>query len=731
MKNYNLDGLPGLTIFGKPGENGQRGCMTFYSSSISTPKFDDYTKTSSAHSIAVCDDNIIFFYTNGIKPIINDVIVSNTNGTISKYIIYKIISANKLDKSLQDKIKTYIDNIENLDVYIILFENSNKISTNSINDIDFSLSISSSIEKSKSWPGFYTIDYLNKKSMYSFKTLYFNQNKSQESQFGYKSTDFIYYKDDGTIHIKPTEKSNPYDTHIDNSIIKQNFIDLYKDRFNCVTNENSESDNYKLVIKSKEYDESLFVYKQLKTDKPLIIKLRLLDAFNGEPLTNTKCSNIIINCDVTNLYDATFGEHGIKISSERSLSDENTYVRLSRDSSFSGYDYIKPFGHYIKQNDSSLPTEINDIASINTIKASNVISDDNGYVTINVDINKLNTKLFNPETFISFSYVRITYNSDTDYTDDKFMSGTILLNSLNEIKFKDNNIFGFNCYLVPGNLGSFTKTIYTKDSSTKEIVDDDAITAKYNRISEVTLTNMSNKMLNTFIYDYGDLPFFRTDKPSLIDYNDTSISINDNVDDSSINDSSPNNDSSLNDSSSKIYKPIIVKDDDGNIIKVDLPFFEIGSSAEYESSLNQKPKDSSIAVMSFTLSSSLSDSELDKYKIVAEFTNNNNVFKLSTSSCMNKLWKKKDNKDNISHPLGDADKISNKLNFNNEDIFPCNIIIKNFTDKLVDESLISKIKMPFDLIKNCKINVYAYYKETPTKIIKIYLGETRATETFE
>ena len=703
MKKYNLDGLPGLTIFGKPGEDGQRGCMTFYSSNISQVNIDDFSSQNiKAQSIAICDNDTFLFYTDGIKPIINDIIISNINGIISKYIIYDIIKFDNIDESSKTKIKSQYKNP--IYVYFVLFENSNKIRTNSTNDVDFSLSISSSFEKAKTWPGFYTIDYLNKKSTYNYKYYLY---------LGFNYTDFVYYDDNGKPHLPP--RRIPV---MSNNDIKQNFIDLYKDRFNCITNENVNSDNYKLLVKSKEYDESLFVYKQLKTDEPIIIKLKLLNAFNGKPITNAECSKVVINCDVTNLYDTTFGLHGIDIK-KFNISNGNTYDVLHQNAIVTG-NYIKPFGYQI---DPQIPIEdpkANDIASINTITASNVVSDDNGYITVTLDIDKvLNTTNFHPDSFISFSYVVITCenNRSNDHSNDKFISGTFLLNSLNEIKdikdIKGTNVFGFECYVMPGNLGSFKKT----DGK----IDNDAISAKYDRISEVSLTNNTNNYLNTFTYDYGDLPFFRTDTPSLIDYNDSSIELND-------NDSSIDSLSKL----SKLYKPILEKDDDNNVIKVDLPIFELGSAKKYESSLNHKQNDSSVAVMTFKLTSGLSDSELDKYKIVAEFVNNDtNIFKLSTSTCMNKLWIDKNNEDNIIHPFGDADIISNKLNFNNENIFPCSIIIKNFTDKFSDESLTSKIKMPFELIKTCKINVYAYYKETPSKIIKIYLGNTTATETFE
>lgn len=80
--------------------------------------------------------------------------------------------------------------------------------------------------------------------------------------------------------------------------------------------------------------------------------------------------------------------------------------------------------------------------------------------------------------------------------------------------------------------------------------------------------------------------------------------------------------------------------------------------------------------------------------------------------------------------LGWSKNFHNRMHFDDEIIFPCTIVIKDYSDTFSNGQLVSSIMLPVEIIGQCQMKVYAYIKSSSLSATKILLGETSLQETY-
>lgn len=267
------------------------------------------------------------------------------------------------------------------------------------------------------------------------------------------------------------------------------------------------------------------------------------------------------------------------------------------------------------------------------------------------------------------------------------------------IPYANDNIFNNNAFLL--NTFSLISDIYDENNDTSVITFETYLSFEMTS-TNTYVSNVRNNwsFISNYMYNFGDLPYFDT----------TNVSEKDLSKDSSL---------------------IKIIDDKESFLK--LPAFGLNDNTSVITHIDNIINDEETAtVISFTLSSSLTDSELSKYKIIAELNDSasgSNIFKCSTSSCLGDKWESLD-EENDKHPNGDSSLFDRNLNFNNENIFPCIFIIKDFDDKFKNNVFNNTINLPIDIASKCSIRLLGYYKKSLNTITKIYLGETSISETY-
>lgn len=88
------------------------------------------------------------------------------------------------------------------------------------------------------------------------------------------------------------------------------------------------------------------------------------------------------------------------------------------------------------------------------------------------------------------------------------------------------------------------------------------------------------------------------------------------------------------------------------------------------------------------------------------------------------------NKYGMYNHLGHSKNFTSALNFDDENIFPCTILLKDYNTMNDPGDNISTIMIPTELFNKCTMSVYAYCKTSSTSASKILLGTSTGNETY-
>ena len=88
------------------------------------------------------------------------------------------------------------------------------------------------------------------------------------------------------------------------------------------------------------------------------------------------------------------------------------------------------------------------------------------------------------------------------------------------------------------------------------------------------------------------------------------------------------------------------------------------------------------------------------------------------------------NKYGMYNHLGHSKNFTSALNFDDENIFPCTVLLKDYNTMNDPGDNISTIMIPTELFNKCTMSVYAYCKTSSTSASKILLGTSTGNETY-
>ena len=88
------------------------------------------------------------------------------------------------------------------------------------------------------------------------------------------------------------------------------------------------------------------------------------------------------------------------------------------------------------------------------------------------------------------------------------------------------------------------------------------------------------------------------------------------------------------------------------------------------------------------------------------------------------------NKYGMYNHLGHSKNFTSALNFDDENIFPCTVLLKDYNTMNDPGDNISTIMIPSELFNKCTMSIYAYCKTSSTAASKILLGTTSGNETY-
>ena len=678
MNIYNIDGLPGVTVSGKQaGESeiilktAKRGRMTFYSSNAYNVYFNNETNLQLPADVTVGTG-----YVN-----------MNTN----EYIHFLINEYTPLDNDLvlenrNDKLNLYL--IHKVDI------------TEENNTYQFSFK---ETKDNKEHTYIYNLKLFDTLALSSFSpdTLDLNISiSSVDTEIpewpGYYKLSYINRKSEMLFKsYKKDDNGNPFNANLNcskfsytdeqNSIIPtpksqgvtfsyyeehDNYVNYVKTLFDYKSCDDSNSIYFKSLVNNIE--EPLHVTKYVSNKisdfnfKGFCIKLCIKDTNTHKPINDK------ININEITINCDMLNTYDIDLNTlsqygyDAASLEEDNIILKSNENT----PEIHPYGIVDRQY--GIRYRKNYV--FNDIKC------ENGVVSLFIDKNKS-----------ALSFLEKNDNTPTYY------SLSPIYASIN-VPSKAGNIYANSVFLL--NKLSFLREYTSNDMYVCEFevylnYDDSLITSD----EHVTDINISNGFLVNYTYNFGDLPYFDTSKISEKDYSDHSINLIQTIDD----------------------KESVSK----------LPIFGLNDNEQVNDVIEKAEVNKvNATITSFTMSSALSANELDKYKIIAELDNHNsNVFASITSSCLSDKWIKSNEKKN-EHINGDSSLFDRNLNFNNENIFPCTFVIKDFNDKFINNVFNKTINLPIGVASNCQIKLLAYYKKSINNITKIYLGETSVSETY-
>lgn len=113
-----------------------------------------------------------------------------------------------------------------------------------------------------------------------------------------------------------------------------------------------------------------------------------------------------------------------------------------------------------------------------------------------------------------------------------------------------------------------------------------------------------------------------------------------------------------------------------------------------------------------------------------ETNKDNNILKDAYTSNIESINKLTPDTRYLYSRIGWSKNYDNTLNFDNENIFPCTFVIKNYNETFNNGMFSSTIMIPKELTNECSMKIYAYIKNNSSSATKILLGQTTLNATY-